>query len=133
MPGDDWRDAESQWPDFEKQNNNVNGLFGPGSAEVDTEDYQEDIPDEQEGNHSTGEVKKVKRERKQKKSEGEKLTQYRSAKYSERQIEQLEKIKLAMGTTNEGEVLRWALDEAYRANKKKIERIVEEKQRIETL
>lgn len=133
MTGGDWRDAESQWPDFEKQNNNVNGLFGPGSAEVDTDDYQEDIHDEQEGNHSTGEVKKVKREGKQKKSEGEKLTQYRSAKYSDRQIDQLEKIMVARGTKNVGEVLRWALDEAYRVNKKKIERIVGEKQMIETL
>lgn len=74
-----------------------------------------------------------KKSRKNKKVVAEKLTEYRSAKYPDRQITQLEHIKLALGTTNDGEALRWALDAAYRANKRKIERIVEEKERIESL
>lgn len=61
------------------------------------------------------------------------LTEYRSAKYTESQIQKLKMIKEALSTTNDGEALRWALDAAYKANKRKIERIVEEKQRIESL
>lgn len=90
------------------------------SETLNDDQYEQSIPVE-------------KKSRKHKKVVAEKLTEYRSAKYPDRQITQLEHIKLALGTTNDGEALRWALDAAYKANKKRIERIVEEKERIESL
>jgi hypothetical protein len=78
-------------------------------------------------------VKKVKRGRKPKSGEDGPLTEYRSAKYTESQIQKLKMIKSALSTTNDGEALRWALDAAYKANKRNIERIAEEKKKIGVL
>ncbi len=89
--------------------------------------------EERENNSPIKEVKKVKRGRKPKHVEDDPLTEYRSAKYTESQIQKLKMIKSALSTTNDGEALRWALDAAYKANEKKIERIAEEKKKIGVL
>lgn len=86
--------------------------------------------EERENNYP---VKKVKRGRKPKRGEEDPLTEYRSAKYTESQIQKLKMIKSALSTTNDGEALRWALDAAYKANKRNIERIAEEKKKIGVL
>jgi hypothetical protein len=121
-----------EWDNF-GDNDSIDSMFGGGPVmQYDEQQVQplesETGPEYQEDNYP---VKKVKRGRKPK--EEDPLTEYRSAKYSASQIEKLNLIKEAMSTTNDGEALRWALDAAYKANRKKIERIVEEKLRIESL
>lgn len=123
------------WDNF-GDNDSIDAMF----EEKPSTQYKQEQPiepyigtEKRENNYPTKEVKKVKRGRKPKNEEGDPLTEYRSAKYTESQIQKLKKIKLALSTTNDGEALRWALDAAYTANEKKIERIAEEKKKIGVL
>lgn len=122
-----------KWPNF-GSNSDISALFGEdANTQYAVQESSSDIENSVKEQVDTALGNDTKTSRKRNKTVAEKLTQYRSAKYSDRQIEQLEKIKEALSTTNDGEALRWALDAAYKANKRKIERIVEEKQRIESL
>lgn len=122
-----------KWPNF-GSNSDISALFGEDvNTQCAVQESPSDIENDVKEQVDRSPNDNTKTSRKHNKAVAEKLTQYRSAKYSDRQIDQLEKIKGALSTTNDGEALRWVLDAAYKANKRKIERIVEEKQRIESL
>ncbi len=61
----------------------------------------------------------------------EKLTQYRTAKYSDRDIEKLAIIKLALGFTTDSEAIRWCLKTAYDYKGEDLEIIAKEIEKIE--
>jgi hypothetical protein len=63
----------------------------------------------------------------------EKLKHNRSAKFTDLEVEHLEKIMLAIGTDKVSKALRWCLSKAWEAHGNEIEKIAEEKKKIGTL
>lgn len=123
------------WSDF--GDNDISALLGRNEIEPMEDgvfEKNDDAPIEEPGDiqEEVAPVDTVKRAAK-KSTEEEKPRHSKTVKYTDSENEQIEKIKTAIGTDKDSKALRWALSVAWRAKHNKIERIVEEKGRIETL
>lgn len=63
----------------------------------------------------------------------DKLKHNRSAKFTDLEIEQLEKIMIAIGTDKVSKALRWCLNKAWGAHGDEIEKIAKQKKEIGSL
>ena len=110
--------------DFDQQNNDIDALIGPQvPIERDQMKYYED-PDEEP---IIEDVEPVKNENE---DGDEKLTQYRSAKYSDKDIEKLNKITKAYGL-NDSEALRLCLKITWDTHGDEIESLAKEVEKFE--
>jgi hypothetical protein len=110
--------------DFDQQNNDIDALIGPQvPIERDQRKYYED-PDEEP---IIEDVEPVKNENE---DGDEKLTQYRSAKYSDKDIEKLNKITKAYGL-NDSEALRLCLKITWDTHGDEIESLAKEVEKFE--
>jgi hypothetical protein len=66
-------------------------------------------------------------------NDNEKLKHNRSAKFTDLEIEHLEKVMLAIGTDKVSKALRWCLSKAWESHGDEIEKIAEQKEKIGTL
>ncbi len=115
------------WKSF-SGNNDISALFPDRVEEQQSyqEEYQENSFDEQEENEEIETNDSSFTDA----PDDEKLTQYRSAKYSDRDIERIRKIAKALGL-NESEALRWVLKTIWDIHGEEIERISKEVERVE--
>jgi hypothetical protein len=67
------------------------------------------------------------------KKDDEKLKHNRSAKFTDLEVEHLDKIMLAIGTDKVSKALRWCLTKAWEAHGDEIEKIADQKRNIGTL
>ena len=74
-----------------------------------------------------------KAEKKDGNADNEKLKHNRSAKFTDLEVEHLDKIMLAIGTDKVSKALRWCLNKAWEAHGDEIEKIAEQKKKIGTL
>ena len=90
-------------------------------------DEQEQDPEE----YIEEDVEPIQEEPKTQKA-GQKVQKSVSAKIiGAEDVEKFEEIKRALWTEYDSDVVKWCLDKAYRANKKKIKMIIAERERIE--
>lgn len=75
----------------------------------------------------------VEKAEKKEENTDEKLKHNRSAKFTDLEIEHLDKIMLAIGTDKVSKALRWCLSKVWEAHGDEIEKIAEEKKKIGTL
>ncbi len=108
-------------------NSDISALFPDPVEEQQSyqEEYQEDVIEEQE------ECEEIEENSSFENPDDEKLTQYRSAKYSDVDIERLRKIIKAVGLKNESEALRWILKTLWDIHGEEIERVAKEVERAE--
>ena len=66
-------------------------------------------------------------------SNDDKLKHNRSAKFTDLEVEQLEKIMIAIGTDKVSKALRWCLNKAWEAHGDEIEKIAKQKKEIGSL
>lgn len=71
----------------------------------------------------------VEKAEKKEENTDEKLKHNRSAKFTDLEIEHLDKIMLAIGTDKVSKALRWCLSKAWETHGDEIEKIAEEKRR----
>ena len=105
------------------ENDNIGALLGQQQAQV-------------EKNTTSLEEKPAvvdKMEKQEENTDKEKLKHNRSAKFTDLEVEHLEKIMLAIGTDKVSKALRWCLSKAWEAHGNEIEKIAEEKKKIGTL
>jgi hypothetical protein len=62
-----------------------------------------------------------------------KLKHNRSAKFTDIEIERLNKIKIAIGTDNDSKALRWCLNKIWESYEDEIKKIAEKKMDVGTL
>lgn len=110
------------------ENDNIGALLGQPQKQV------EENTENQEETHRVVEKLETRKTKKQEeKLDNEKLKHNRSAKFTDLEIEHLEKIMLAIGTDQVSKALRWCLSKAWEAHRDEIEKIAEEKKKIGTL
>lgn len=63
----------------------------------------------------------------------DKLKHNRSAKFTDLEIEQLEKVMIAIGTDKISKALRWCLNKAWEAHGEEVEKIAKQKKEIGSL
>lgn len=125
---------EDGYYDFDQQNDDIDALIGPqGPTErgiyreheeaqiIEEDGYGE--PDEDLVIEDVGNVQKYS-------GDDEKLTQYRSAKYSDNDIKKLNKIAKAYGL-NDSEALRMCVKIAWDSRGDEIEQLVKEVEKFE--
>ena len=78
---------------------------------------------------NTPESKKAEAE----KGDNDKLKHNRSAKFTDSEVEQLDKIMLALGTDKVSKALRWCLHKVWETQGEEIEKIAQEKKKIGSL
>jgi len=105
------------------ENDNIGALLGQQQtqAEKNTEKREE----------TPAVVGKI--EKQEENTDNEKLKHNRSAKFTDLEVEHLEKIMLAIGTDKVSKALRWCLSKAWEAQGDEIEKIAEQKKKIGTL
>ena len=105
------------------ENDNIGALLGQQQTQVEknTENREE----------TSAVVGKM--EKQEENIDDEKLKHNRSAKFTDLDIEHLEKIMLAIGTDKVSKALRWCLDKAWETHGNEIEKIAEQKKKIGTL
>lgn len=110
------------------ENDNIGALLGQQQPQI-----EKNVASLEETPAVVGEKVKVKVRKQEKNINNEKLKHNRSAKFTDLEVEQLEKIMLAIGTDKVSKALRWCLSKTWEAYGDEIERIAEEKKRISTL
>jgi hypothetical protein len=98
------------------ENDNIGALLGQQTKETHAGKTENEIMRNQE-----------------KITDNEKLKHNRSAKFTDLEVEQLEKIMLAIGTDKVSKALRWCLSKAWETHRDEIEKMAEEKKKIGTL
>ena len=108
------------------ENDNIGALLGqlPSQVEETVVDRVE-IP-------AAGKIPKKTRTGEENKDD-DKLKHNRSAKFTDLEIEQLEKIMIAIGTDKVSKALRWCLNKAWEAHGDEIEKIAKQKKEIGSL
>ncbi len=105
------------------ENDNIGTLLGQQQTQVEKNTAnREEIP-----------TIVGKMEKQEQNIDDEKLKHNRSAKFTDLDIEHLEKIMLAIGTDKVSKALRWCLNKAWEAQGDEIEKIAEQKKKIGTL
>jgi hypothetical protein len=102
------------------ENDNIGALLGQQKRVEKTLEIQ-------------AEISAAERAEKKEENPDEKLKHNRSAKFTDLEVEQLEKIMLAIGTDKVSKALRWCLSKAWEAHGDEIEKIAEQKKKIGTL
>lgn len=102
------------------ENDNIGALLGQPKKVEKTSTAQAEMP-------------VVKKAEKKEENTDEKLKHNRSAKFTDLEIEHLDKIMLAIGTDKVSKALRWCLSKAWETHGDEIEKIAEEKKKIGTL
>ena len=102
------------------ENDNIEALLGKQTKVEKTSTTQVEMP-------------VVEKAEKKEKNTDEKLKHNRSAKFTDLEIEHLDKIMLAIGTDKVSKALRWCLSKAWETHGDEIEKIAEEKKQIGTL
>ncbi len=108
------------------ENDNIGALLGQQQTHVNenTESWKE--------THAGKTENEIMRNQ-EKITDNEKLKHNRSAKFTDLEVEQLEKIMLAIGTDKVSKALRWCLSKAWETHRDEIEKMAEEKKKIGTL
>ncbi|MDD2260351.1 MAG: hypothetical protein PHO87_05070 [Acholeplasmataceae bacterium] len=118
---------EDGYYNFDQQNENINALIGPQDPiKNNQENSYNDTDDESEEESLIEEVEPIKEDN----EDEEKLTQYRSAKYSDKDIEKLNKIAKAYGL-NDSEALRLCIKMAWDTYGVEIEKLAKEVEKFE--
>ena len=108
--------------DEEPCNNDVNPYVFEKSGEEQGQDQDECIEEDVEPIQDGPKPQKT----------GQKVQKSVSAKIiGAEDVEKFEEIKQALWTEHDSDVVKWCLEKAYRANKKKIKMIIAERERIE--
>jgi hypothetical protein len=110
------------------ENDNIVALLGQQQTQV-----EKNIANREEIPAAVGKTEKGKMGKQEENTGDEKLKHNRSAKFTDLEIEQLEKIMLAIGTDKVSKALRWCLSKAWGAHGDEVEKIAEEKKKIGTL
>lgn len=107
------------------ENDNIGALLGQQQMQAgkNTANWEE-IP------AAVGKTEKGKMGKQKEIAGKEKLKHNRSAKFTDLEVEQLEKIMLAIGTDKVSKALRWCLSKAWETHGDDVERIAEEKKKI---
>ncbi len=107
------------------ENDNIGALLGQQQMQAgkNTANWEE-IPT------AVGKTEKGKMGKQKEITGEEKLKHNRSAKFTDLEVEQLEKIMLAIGTDKVSKALRWCLSKAWETHGDDVERIAEEKKKI---
>lgn len=105
------------------ENDNIGALLGQQQPQV-----EKNTANQEETSLVIG-----KKEKQEENTDSEKLKHNRSAKFTDLEVEQLEKIMLAIGTDKVSKALRWCLSKAWEAHRNEIEKIAEERKKIGTL
>jgi hypothetical protein len=107
------------------ENDNIGALLGQQQTQIEKNtENREEIP------AAVGKTEKGKMGKQEVNTGDEKLKHNRSAKFTDLEVEQLEKIMLAIGTDKVSKALRWCLSKAWEVNGDEVERIAEEKKKI---
>lgn len=107
------------------ENDNIGALLGQQQMQIEKNtENREEIP------AAVGKTEKGKMGKQEGNTGDEKLKHNRSAKFTDLEVEQLEKIMLAIGTDKVSKALRWCLSKAWEVNGDEVERIAEEKKKI---
>lgn len=107
------------WPSF-GSNQDLNGLFSaPAQTDQDDASIIEDCK-------TLDDVPKTEKR-------DDRLKNYRSAKYSDAEIERIEMIKQAIATDNDSKALRWCLEKVWDMYGEQIERVAQMRSQIGTL
>jgi hypothetical protein len=108
------------------ENNDIGALLGqqPNQAEKNAVNRAE-IP-------AAGKVPE-KEQKIEENANDDKLKHNRSAKFTDLEAEQLEKIMIAIGTDKVSKALRWCLNKAWEAHGDEIEKIAKQKKEIGSL
>ncbi len=108
------------------ENDNIGALLGhlPNQAEKNAVNRTE---------LTTAENKPEKTQAIEENVNDDKLKHSRSAKFTDLEVEQLEKIMIAIGTDKVSKALRWCLNKAWEAHGNEIEKIAEKKKEIGSL
>lgn len=118
---------EDGYYDFNQQNENIDALIGPqGPIERNQEEHYDDPEEDPEEEPIIEETEPIQEDT----EEEEKLTQYRSAKYSDSEIKKLRKITKAYGL-NDSEALRLCLKVTWDTYGAEIERLAKEVEKFE--
>jgi len=118
---------EDGYYDFNQQNENIDALIGPqGPIENNQSETYEEPDEEREEDPLIEEAVPITEGN----EEDEKLTQYRSAKYSDKDIEKLNKIAKAYGL-NDSEALRKCVKMAWDSCGDEIEQLAKEVEKFE--
>lgn len=113
--------------DFDQQHNDIDALIGPQApVESNQEEYYDEPEEETEEEPIIEETEPIQEVN----EEDEKLTQYRSAKYSDKDIEKLNKIAKAYGL-NDSEALRLCIKMAWDTYGGEIEKLAKEVEKFE--
>jgi hypothetical protein len=110
------------------ENDNIGALLGQQQMQA-----EKNIANREEIPAAVGKVEKGKIGKQDENIDNKKLKHNRSAKFTDLEVEQLEKIMLAIGTDKVSKALRWCLSKAWEAHGDEIEKIAEEKKKIGTL
>lgn len=107
------------------ENDNIGALLGQQQMQIEKNtENREEIP------AAVGKTEKGKMGKQEVNTGDEKLKHNRSAKFTDLEVEQLDKIMLAIGTDKVSKALRWCLSKAWEVNGDEVERIAEEKKKI---
>jgi hypothetical protein len=110
------------------ENDNIGALLGQQQMQIEKNaENREEIP------VAVGKTDKGKMGKQEENTGDEKLKHNRSAKFTDLEVEQLDKIMLAIGTDKVSKALRWCLSKAWEVNGDEVERIAEEKKKIGVL
>lgn len=105
------------WNNF-GDNNSIDSMFEYNGDQV-PENNENEITDAQSGDDP--------------KRKDERLKNYRSAKYSDAEIERIEMIKQAIATDNDSKALRWCLEKVWDMYGEQIEKVAQMRSQIGTL
>lgn len=107
------------------ENDNIGALLGQQQTQVEksTEKLEK----------TPAVIEKGKMEKQEENTDNEKLKHNRSAKFTDLEVEHLEKIMLAIGTDKVSKALRWCLSKVWETHGDEIEKIAEQKTKIGTL
>jgi hypothetical protein len=107
------------------ENDNIGALLGQQQMQI-----EKNAENREEMSAAVGKTEKGKMGKQEGNIGDEKLKHNRSAKFTDLEVEQLEKIMLAIGTDKVSKALRWCLSKAWEVNGDEVERIAEEKKKI---
>ena len=110
------------------ENDNIGALLGQQQTQVEKNTASQEEKSTIAGIMANGKIGKQ-----EENTDKEKLKHNRSAKFTDLEVEHLEKIMLAIGTDKVSKALRWCLSKAWEAHGNEIEKIAEEKKKIGTL
>jgi hypothetical protein len=107
------------------ENDNIGALLGQQQMQA-----EKNIANREEIPAAVGKAEKGKIGKQDENIDNKKLKHNRSAKFTDLEVEQLEKIMLAIGTDKVSKALRWCLTKAWEAHGDDVEKMAEEKKKI---